>query len=219
MKKKIVAGIVCVSALATFAGCTEKVEETTLPSPTEVTTTEATAVPTEPTTEATPTAEPTESRVINYADLLDGFDTFELTTADITDGVWNDVISNTEAGENKSPSLTWEPIEGASLYVIYMVDRDASFWMHWKADAVTTTELPLGWATDGYVGPYPPNGSEHTYDIYVIALKAPLENLKGRVDSRSPNFPDIILEADTDADSNTGNIIAYGQVSGTFTGK
>ena len=209
MRKQIAAGILCVSVLMCAAGCFEKVEDTPASSATETETSEETAV-----TEGT-----TESRVVDYADLLSGFNKFELSSGELEDGVWSDVISNTEDGGNKSPSLTWEPVDGAALYVIYMVDRDASFWMHWKAEGVTSTELPQGWATDGYVGPYPPAGSVHTYDIYVIALGAPLETLKGRVDSKSPNFPDIILEADTDADGNNGNILAYGQVSGTFTGR
>ena len=203
MRRKIVAGLLCVSVLAAFAGCSDKVEETTAPSVTEATTTEAT----------------TESRAIDYTDLLSGFDTFELTSSDVTDGVWSDVISNTDAGENKSPALSWEPVEGASLYVVYMVDRDASFWLHWKANDVTETELPQGWATENYVGPYPPSGAEHTYDIYVIALKAPLEDLKGMFDGSNAYFPAAIMKTDTDAEGNSGNIIAYGQVSGTFTGK
>ncbi|MCR5060645.1 MAG: hypothetical protein K6A80_06395 [Saccharofermentans sp.] len=209
MRKKIAAGILCMSVLMCCVGCFEKVEDATAPSESVATTVEATEA----------TEETTESRVVDYADLLSGFNKFELTSYELEDGVWSDVISNTEDGGNESPSLTWEPVDGAALYVIYMVDRDASFWMHWMADAVTSTELPLGWASDGYVGPYPPTGSVHTYDIYVIALGAPLENLKGRVDSKSPNFPDIILESDTDADGNSGNILAYGQVSGTFTGR
>ncbi len=224
MKKKLIAGILSISMLACLASCSGGTEETSAPSADNTASSETTQAASEETTavetEAVETeAEETEARVVDYSDLLSGYDRFELTTTDLTDGVWDDVISNTGAGENASPALSWEPVEGASLYVIYMVDRDASFWIHWKSNDVTETELPRGWATDDYVGPYPPEGSEHTYDIYVIALKAPVESLKGGLDNASPNFPDLIIKTDTDADGNTGNIIAYGQVSGTFTGK
>ena len=222
MKKKLITGILCISVLACSAACSGDAQEAAAPTDNVTTvedaSAETSAVPSELEAEETEASE-TEARIVDYADLLSGYDKFEVTSAELEDGVWSDTISNTDAGENVSPSLSWEPVEGASLYVIYMVDRDAGFWIHWKSNDVTETELPLGWDTEGYVGPYPPEGSVHTYDIYVIALKAPLESLKGGLNNSSPNFPDLIIGTDTDADGNSGNIIAYGQLSGTFTGK
>ena len=49
---------------------------------------------------------------------IDEYDHFTVTSEDIHDGVWDDVISNTNAGSNKSPQLSWEPVEGAET------DRD-----------------------------------------------------------------------------------------------
>jgi phosphatidylethanolamine-binding protein (PEBP) family uncharacterized protein len=68
-----------------------------------------------------------------------------------------------------------------------------------------------------YVGPYPPTDSTHTYDVYVIALRAPVERVKGSLDAQNPNFDQFITGLDEDAEGNTGNIIAYGRISGTFT--
>ena len=218
MKKNLIAGIICVFVLACLAGCSGPDEETAAPSETEAKVTETSAAASETAPEESAASE-TEARVVDYADLLAGLEKFEVTSTDLVDGVWSDVISNTDAGQNLSPALSWEPVDGAALYVIYMVDRDAGFWIHWKSNDVTETTLPQGWVADEYVGPYPPEGSEHTYDIYVIALRAPLESLTGRLDNSSPNFPDLIWGTDTDADGNSGNIIAYGQLSGTFTGK
>ena len=64
---------------------------------------------------------------------------------------------------------------------------------------------------------YPPSGSTHTYDIYVVALRSPVERVRGTVDTQNPNFAQFIRGLDTDADGNTGNIISYGYLSGEFT--
>ena len=220
--KKLSTGILCLSLAVCLAGCNSESPETSSDtSVTETTVAVETTVETEVTeTTAETTEEVTENttfvREVDMTDLLKGCDTFELNSNELVDGVWADVISNTSKGEDKSPSLSWEPVEGASEYIIYMVDLDATFWMHWKADAVVDTDLPLGWAEKGYVGPYPPQGTEHTYDIYVVALKNPLERLMGTNDMYNENFPKFIFAVDTDAEGNSGNIISYGHLSGTF---
>ena len=150
--------------------------------------------------------------------LLSGHVTFELDSVDLKDGVWDNVISNTDAGENKSPELKWEPVDGAKLYVIYMVDPDGGNWLHWKSDEVTETDLPEGWASSmEYVGPYPPSGTTHTYDVYVVALKKPVERLRGLFNGSNMKFHEFIKGLDTDAEGGSGNIISYGYLSGTFT--
>ena len=150
-------------------------------------------------------------------DFLSGFEQFEVTSEDISDGVWADVIASTLEGENLSPELTWEPVEGADQYIIYMVDTTAYYFIHWKAEGITETHLDQGWAESNYIGPYPPEGNPHTYDIYVIALRAPLDRMRGTLNAQNPNFPANLAAVDTDVDGNTGNIIAYGRISGTYT--
>ena len=151
-------------------------------------------------------------------DYLAGHATFELTSEDLTGGVWADVTSNTNKGENVSPQLSWAPVEGASTYVIIMVDTSVRSWVHWLSDNVTETELPRGWApASDYVGPYPPSGDTHVYEIYVVALRAPVEKVKCAFNATNPKFETAITGLDTDSEGNEGNIIAYGHIAGKFT--
>jgi len=216
-KKKLMAVILASSVMAGLAGCSSEPKGTEVPS----STTSETAVTTESTTEETAsetTEETTTEAEDNSIDFLEGYETFEVTSNDLVDGVWADVISNTDVGEDLSPDLSWEPVEGAEVYVVYMVDTNAWNWIHWKAGDITDTELPEGFASSmEYVGPYPPTDSTHTYDVYVIALRAPVERVKGSLDAQNPNFDQFITGLDEDAEGNTGNIIAYGRISGTFT--
>jgi phosphatidylethanolamine-binding protein (PEBP) family uncharacterized protein len=90
--------------------------------------------------------------------------------------------------------------------------------MHWKSDNVTETSLDEGWAPNTeYVGPYPPTGVTRTYTVYVVALKAPVERVKGAFGFSNPKFEENFKALDIDAEGNSGNIIAVGSLSGTFT--
>ena len=71
--------------------------------------------------------------------VLNGKETFALSSGDLHDGVWDTVITNTVNGENVSPQLSWEPVDGAECYAIYMVDTSANCWIHWKSGGVTET--------------------------------------------------------------------------------
>lgn len=149
---------------------------------------------------------------------LDGYSTFNVTSESLTDGIWNDITSNTNIGENKSPQLSWEPVEGAAVYAIYMFDTNTNGYLHWKSGGITETSLPEGWASPlDYNGPHIGHGYTHNFDIYVIALKAPVEKLKGTVNGQNKKLGEFIKELDTDKDGNTGNIISYGRISGLFT--
>lgn len=144
--------------------------------------------------------------------------TFELTSEDLHDGVWDTVVSNTEAGSNVSPQLTWEAVPDAACYVIYMVDTSAGDWIHWKTNNVTEISLVQGWASeDEYIGPYPPSGGTHDYEIYVIALKEPVERAKGAFNASNLKLKDNMLALDSSAEGVSGNILAYGHLKGTFT--
>ncbi len=138
---------------------------------------------------------------------------FEVSSSDLHDGVWDTVITNTKYGENVSPALSWDPVDGAECYVIYMIDTSARNWMHWKMENVTETELLRGRASDSeYVGPYPPSGT-HDYEIYVYALKEPVSDIGGDFDKANPGFDDVIRNLD----KSCGNIIACGHIKGTYT--
>ena len=145
--------------------------------------------------------------------------TMKLSSDNLHDGVWDDVISNTSAGQNHSPALCWDPVDGASEYAIYMIDTSANNWLHWKTGNITSTALNEGQIPETeYIGPYPPSGT-HTYEIYVLALKGPAKELAGDFDAANPDPAVLISSADTDKDDNNGNIIATGKLSGTFTHK
>ena len=155
----------------------------------------------------------------NTNNLFDGMDidTFSVTSENLHDGVWDTVITNTDSGNNLSPQLSWDSIDGVSCYAIYMTDSSAGNWIHWKSNNVTETDIPEGWASESeYIGPYPPSGT-HNYEIYVLALKKPVDSLKGSFDGADPDIKADILSLDTDNDGSEGNIAAYGCISGTYT--
>jgi len=158
----------------------------------------------------------TDNMCGNY---LSGYKTFEVTSESLKDGIWDDIISNTDIGENQSPQLSWEPIEGAAEYAVYMVDTNTNGYLHWKSGGITVTELPQGWAPQltEYNGPHIGHGYTHNFEIYVIALKAPSQRLKGTVNGQNKKLGEFIMELDTDKDGNTGNIISYGKISGSYT--
>lgn len=218
--RKIAALVLCGAALMNLAGCTKPEEEQTYETSEAEVTNESVTLTTA-VSESSETSETAETVAPLTADengnFFSQYEEFELTSADLEDGVWADVISNTSIGENVSPELSWEPVEGAGQYVIYMLDPMANYFIHWKSEGVTDTHLDQGWGGSSYVGPYPPSGSTHTYDIYVIAIRNPLDRLRGTLNAPNMNIPFFLAQIDTDSDGNTGNIIAYGRISGEFT--
>ena len=175
----------------------------------------AKATGTSVTTEAT--TEKTKAPVTNEGDEFVGdYPAFEVTMTSLKGNMWEDRMGTA----NISPALSWEPVEGASCYVIYMVDLNANCFLHWVQGDITQTSLPEGFADRSfYVGPYPPTGSVHQYNIYVIALKNPVKRVKGSTNSMFPELPRFIKDLDTDKDGNTGNIISAGKVIGLYKGK
>lgn len=188
-------------------GCTQK-----SPSSSSVESTQAavtTTVPeTDAVTEVTTAAEP---KGLDFSKLS----TFELSSDDLRDGVWDEDITNTSNGTNRSPQLSWEPVDGAGCYAIFMVDTTAVNWIHWKSVTESETVLPAGWAPESeYVGPYPPKGTTHDYEIYVMALKEQPERIKGSLNNSNPKLMEFFKDIDGE---NEDNIISYGHITGTYT--
>ncbi len=149
-----------------------------------------------------------------------GVPVINVTSDNLHDGIWDQIISNTDEGQNRSPQLTWTPVDDAACYVIYMTDTDAQNWLHWKSNGVTETTLPEGWAsTDDYIGPYPPSGGTHHYEVYVIALKEGVERAKGGLDSVNPKFTANVQSLDETDSGAGGNILAIGHLVGTYASK
>ena len=149
----------------------------------------------------------------------------KVTSNSLNGSRWPDEITNTEAGQNLSPQLSFDEVAGAEYYVIYMVDESANNWVHWYAE-VSQTDLNEGENPGQYIGPYPPAGSgDHTYTIYVYALKGKPDF---RYEGEFPEFDETWFGADTlwagflnVEDGSTdpvryGNVIAYGYISGTY---
>ena len=155
---------------------------------------------------------PAAAEAAEAAEVSEDIPSFELTSADLHDGVWDSVITNTKNGSNVSPQLSWEKVEGAECYVVYMVDTTAGNWLHWKSGFVTDTELAQGAADKKeYVGPYPPGGT-HTYEIYVYALGGTVDKIPGVFDSQNKGFFDFDEKIGEQTE-----ILACGHISGTYT--
>lgn len=142
-----------------------------------------------------------------------------VTSKDVKDGVWDDKITNTNYGENLSPELTWDPVEGATNYVVVMID---GAWLHMD---VFTSETHLdagaikrGSRGDQYVGPYPPNGT-HTYSVFVFALKNESGKVKLSFDAGGNSIDQIYTSLNVDKNGNSGNVIAVGRLDGNYTHK
>ena len=155
--------------------------------------------------------------------------TLNVTSEDLHDGRWDTAITDTARGKNMSPRLSFDPVPGAEYYVIYMVDESANNWVHWIATDIRSTDLDSGEnlkhendPSFRYRGPYPPEGSgDHTYTIYVYALKkAPDSDFEFEFDEPSLQGDDLYydhLNISQRGDIDTyGNVIAYGYISGVY---
>ena len=147
--KKLLAMSLCLSFAFSLTGCgaggeseASTEEMTSVAEKIVVTTEAATEATTEEVTEEE-TTEESSSAVLPYDgdELVSKYASFEVTSSSITDGVWNDVISNSDKGSNASPELTWEPVEGATVYAIYMVDINMHYFLHWNSNGITETSL------------------------------------------------------------------------------
>ncbi|MBQ8927162.1 MAG: phosphatidylethanolamine-binding protein [Oscillospiraceae bacterium] len=138
-----------------------------------------------------------------------------LTSESLHDGTWDAVITHTDAGEDRSPQLTWTPVEGAACYRVFMLDPDGGNWLHWKSGPLTQTQLPEGAAApETYVGPYPPAGQTHTYVVCVAALREDAE-APGQLDAANDGLTQEALR--TALDTPPGNVLAWGTLEGRYT--
>ena len=204
-----ITAILCAAAIFSLnAGCSQESSESKTAEPTTAATTVA--------EEQTTSAPETEAETITVSKELDlsKLSTFELSSEDLHDGVWDTAITKTSNGENRSPQLSWEAVDGAGCYAIFMIDTSANNWLHWKSVTGSETVLPAGWAqSDEYVGPYPPSGT-HDYEIFVLALKEQPEQIKGSFDNSNPKMLEYAKDIDGE---NEDNIISYGHLMGTYT--
>jgi len=145
----------------------------------------------------------------------DSFDTFEVTSTDINDGVWDVKISH-DKGQDISPQLSWNEVSGASCYAVYMIDPDGGNWLHMHTVTHKTTLDSGEVSHEEYIGPYPPNGS-HTYVVYVFALKEEKPPL-WILNTQSDSTDELMSMLNTFSNSDTGNLISYGMISAEYPG-
>ena len=146
--------------------------------------------------------------------------TFNSTSPDVKDGVWDDKITNTKHGENISPELSWDAVDGATKYEIIMID---AAWLHME---VLTADNSLASGTfdkggekgSRYIGPYPPSGT-HTYSIFIFALKDEPSKQPVKFNAGGNSLDTIFKDLDLDANGNTGNVLAYSRLDGNYTFK
>ena len=146
---------------------------------------------------------------------MDGLPTFSVTTSAIENGQWKNEIGLKEG--NISPELTWDAVEGASKYAVIMLDKVANNWLHWYI-ITDKTHLDEGEYTTlemGYAGPYPPE--THEYTVYVVALAAEPENIYCQLDTSGGDINSRLTDLNTSSGSDSGNVLAYGTVSGDYT--
>ncbi|MBP5555412.1 MAG: hypothetical protein J6X94_11155 [Lachnospiraceae bacterium] len=136
---------------------------------------------------------------------------FEITSEDLHGMYWDVKISH-DKGDDLSPQLSWNPIEGATCYAVYMIDPDGNNWIHMKT-LTTETNLETG-AVEDYIGPYPPSGS-HRYFVYVFALREEKKPPKA-LNAPSSGIDEITSILNTGSDSDIGNVIAWGGVAGMY---
>ena len=158
-----------------------------------------------------------ESDTFIKSTIFEDVQSFNVTSSNLKDGVWDVKITNTKYGENVSPELTWDAVDGATNYVVIMID---GAWLH--MDVFTTeTSLSEGAVNGGtrgnqYVGPYPPTGT-HTYSIFVFALKDEMGKVTLSYDAGGNSIDAIYQGLNKDKDGNEGNVIAYGRLDGNYT--
>ena len=211
LTRKLTSLILCSAIALAFAGCGSAPAASATSGPSENTAASAAESTADNTTEAPAPDNSKDEFVSEYT-------AFKVTSPNLNGGKWDDKIGERAEAKGVSPALSWDPVEGASCYAIYMVDLDTHYFLHWVQGDITETSLAEGGAAPGkYIGPYPEPGSTHRYNIYVIALKNPVERVKGGSNSINPKFPEFIKALDTDASGNTGNIISVGRVCGTYT--
>lgn len=161
-------------------------------------------------------------------------DTFQVYSDDIADGIWNNDISNQADGQNLSPELHWEAVQGANIYYVYMIDETADNWLHWEIDGIPYTDISKGLCDDEYktvmnvddyevkgqyIGPYPPYGT-HTYTVYVFALKnEPFGVDATNFDGSGNDIAQIAEELNSSPYTDYNNLIGYGKISASYTAR
>lgn len=144
--------------------------------------------------------------------------TLEVTSDDLVDGVWDSALSN------RAPQLSFEEVEGAQYYVVYMVNETDGSCVHWYIDDLHETELEAGNEEGTYrrldvIPSYPGN----TYSVSVYAMAGEPDSEYEITFDDASFSPDyfyyrILNISERGTPATYGNVIAYGYLSGSYRG-
>lgn len=218
INEKLFAALLCMMLGFAIGGCADDKESASVPVTDKVT--ESVTVTEAAVTEATVTeaAVVTEAPSVTKTDKervkVENLQRFEISSSSIEGEEWKRITGGNNG--NKSPEILWDEVEGASLYAVLMIDKDARNWLHWyvTVDKPNVTEGEFDSLEKGYIGPYPPK--THEYEVYVVALKAEAPNGNFMLDATGKGINSKLTLLDTAADGSTGNVLAYGMISAKY---
>ena len=223
MKKKIVL-LLMLAALTAVTGCgqetaqTEKTQlgETQL-GETQLEETQAEEIEAED-EQADVAREPIEEADLESLAEEQEVEGIKITSENLKEGVWDNKISNTDDGENISPQLSWEAVEGANEYFVFMLDKHFLHMILFTEEtSIAEGAIKEPTETAKYVGPYPPAGTTHDYKVYVVAMKEHPKELNYYFDASGNFVDDMMVQLDMGESGETGNIIETGELVGTYT--
>lgn len=145
---------------------------------------------------------------------IEELNTFDVSTSSLDGDMWKKECGSRHG--NVSPKISWEAVEGANKYAVFMLDKDASNWLHMyiMTDKNGLEEGGYDGKEAGYVGPYPPE--KHEYDVYVIALKGEPETIAFNMDATGTDIGDKLNNLNKSQNGDTGNVISYGMIKGFY---
>ena len=112
-RHKIISILLITSFALSFAGCSSNTDNTTTTNTTSEACTETSA--SSETTESAASSKGSEASKVNEffikINYLEGFDTFELSSTDLTGDTWADSFSTTTKGKDQSPSCHGRPLK------------------------------------------------------------------------------------------------------------
>ncbi len=144
--------------------------------------------------------------------------TMQISSDDLTDGEWS---SETET---RSPQLSFEEVEGAAYYIIYMVDETDGCRVAWYVDKTNDPDHPAGSDEGFFRGITSHPSTPHRYSITVYALADEPDHETPIIDtSRDSSFAPMYLYYEilnvTDRSHNPpiyGNVLGYGYICGVY---
>ncbi|MBP5310079.1 MAG: hypothetical protein J6Z05_05590, partial [Lachnospiraceae bacterium] len=145
---------------------------------------------------------------------MEELQTFDVSTTSLDGDTWKKECGSRHG--NVSPELSWQAVDGAGKYVVFMLDKDASNWLHMCVitDKNGLKEGEYDGKEAGYVGPYPPE--KHEYDVYVIALKEENGSIAYNMDSTGTDISEKLNKLNISQSGDTGNVISYGMIKGFY---